>query len=163
MTDIPGPISKRCPKCNQVDITDFSDCRFCGTRYDWVRPQKHFDAGAFIRSPISVIILLYFLARGVDMLAQAGIKHLASDARNTIAATTNTLKQDPNNYDALVKRGYAYYVLGKWDMAVNDYTAAIAVQPRLAEAYRKRADAYDAMSNSDTARKDRETAASLSH
>jgi thiol-disulfide isomerase/thioredoxin len=29
-----GNLKKTCPKCRQQDTTDFSTCRFCGTRYD---------------------------------------------------------------------------------------------------------------------------------
>lgn len=33
------PAKKRCPKCKEVDVTTFSKCRNCGTRYDAVAQQ----------------------------------------------------------------------------------------------------------------------------
>ncbi len=29
-----GVINKRCPKCNLVDLTDFSKCKGCGAKYE---------------------------------------------------------------------------------------------------------------------------------
>ena len=61
---------KICVRCKQKDITEFSTCRFCGTRYDALlpqaRPQSSFDLGSILRSRLGLFIVLTFcvLLRG---------------------------------------------------------------------------------------------------
>ena len=55
---------QRCPRCKQKDETDFSTCRFCGTKYsaiitkEKVRGLDTFDLGSFLRSKGGFFIFL---------------------------------------------------------------------------------------------------------
>ncbi len=58
---MPGAeVSKRCPKCKEVDTTSFSKCRRCGTRYDWRPPKQGVDGFNFI--PILILAGLAVIA-----------------------------------------------------------------------------------------------------
>jgi hypothetical protein len=166
----PGPQSMRCPKCNQTDRTDFSKCRFCGTRYDAVITKASgggVDVGGFLRSWPGFIVLLVivaFVARPIrNMLIGTAVNSSVQGTSQTITDSNAALQANPKDFDALVKRGDAYMVVFRTDKAVEDYTAAIALRPKSAELYRKRAAAYDALSNADGAKQDIEAAKALEH
>jgi len=166
-----GPSTKICPNkiCHQKDITDFSTCRYCGAKYDMsdVKQryrQNDFNFGDFIRKPSGYIILLVsiivlgFCREGIiDMLTGKIEKNAAS----TIKTETDVLSADPQNYDALIKRGDAYWATEETKLAFDDYSSAIKANPALPIAYEKRAIMYDAMSNFESAKQDRQTAKSL--
>ena len=52
-----------------------------------------------------------------------------------IAACTALIAQDPKNAAALYNRGYAYDHKGQYDLAIADYTHAIALKPNYADAF----------------------------
>jgi hypothetical protein len=57
--------TKLCVRCKQKDTTDFSSCRFCGTRYDAVLPvskERSTDIGAMLRSWPALIVILLVLS-----------------------------------------------------------------------------------------------------
>jgi len=50
---------KRCPSCHQSDITDFSTCRFCHTRYDAViKAAPESSIGKQLVAPIAIVLLV---------------------------------------------------------------------------------------------------------
>ena len=49
---------------------------------------------------------------------------------------------ESNDNKGYFKRGYAYYVLGQYELAINDYDEAIHLKPDEADEYNKRAKAY---------------------
>lgn len=53
-------VSKRCNRCNEVDVTDFSTCKSCGQRYD-VPKFKQSTSSA----PLIIIIVIVALGAGV--------------------------------------------------------------------------------------------------
>jgi tetratricopeptide (TPR) repeat protein len=159
--------TKKCPSCGKSDTTDFSTCRFCQERYDYIpKTQKEeFDIGAALRSPIGFFIFLVLVAvvfKPVrDLVMGAAVVNQIDNTHQAITVNTAKLKQNPKDYDALINRGDAYMVMFKSNLAAEDYSAAIAVRPISAEAYRKRADAYKALSDNVNAEKDLQKAATL--
>jgi hypothetical protein len=53
--------SKKCTRCKQLDQTDFSSCRFCGTRYDAVIQVGKVRGEGFGAKLRSVPFLICFL------------------------------------------------------------------------------------------------------
>lgn len=73
--------------------------------------------------------------RGYDLIQR-------DDFDGAVAAFTDGLRDDPNDADALVNRGYAYGMLGRHDDAIRDYTAALRLRPGDAFARTQRARHY---------------------
>ena len=48
------------------------------------------------------------------------------------------LKIDPYNYEVLIKRGAVYFSLKNYDLALNDFTKALALEPTSTEAAQDR-------------------------
>ncbi|HEY9790729.1 MAG TPA: hypothetical protein V6D22_10045 [Candidatus Obscuribacterales bacterium] len=91
----------------------------------------------------------------------AAIKGTVSDAKTTIRQESAFLETNPNNYDAYMKRGYAYYTMFNSDKALADYTSAIALKPYLAEPYKQRAIVEYSLGQNDLAKQDEATASRL--
>jgi thiol-disulfide isomerase/thioredoxin len=51
-------LPKICPSCRQKDMTSFSTCRFCGTRYDAIIPKQKSEFDERIILKLSAIALL---------------------------------------------------------------------------------------------------------
>ncbi len=81
--------TKRCPKCKEKDLTSFSSCRFCGTKYDAVieAPKKgaSFDVGEILRSWPGLIIVIAILVVCRDLI---------TDAILIVAAKSEVAKQE---------------------------------------------------------------------
>jgi tetratricopeptide (TPR) repeat protein len=106
--------------------------------------------------------LFYLVAKvALNMWTGTAIRGTVGDAKTTIRQETALLDSNPNNYDAYMKRGYAYYTMFNSDRAVADYTSAIALKPYLAEPYKKRAMVEYALGQNDQAQKDEATASHL--
>jgi hypothetical protein len=164
-----GQESKRCPKCKQTDRTDFSSCRFCGTRYDAAVPSRGggFDIGQFMGSKAGigvVIFLILVIGRPLgNAIQRTLIRHTINDNSQAITDANSALQANPNDFDAHVKRADAYMVIFRADKAIEDYSAALAARPNSAAVLRKRAAAYDAMSDGGDSKRDIEAAKALEH
>ncbi len=53
-------VSKRCNRCNEVDVTDFSTCKSCGQRYDVPKYKAPSN-----NAPLIVVIVIIALGTGV--------------------------------------------------------------------------------------------------
>jgi hypothetical protein len=53
-------VSKRCNRCNEVDVTDFSTCKSCGQRYDVPKFKERSSS-----APLIVLIVIVSLGYGV--------------------------------------------------------------------------------------------------
>jgi Tfp pilus assembly protein PilF len=67
--------------------------------------------------------------------------------QNSITLFDHTLKVTDNNWLAYNGRGAAYYVLGNYRQAIEDYGRAIEIRPGYAEAYFNRGVAYNNLGN----------------
>ncbi|MBY0546693.1 MAG: hypothetical protein K2W95_05345 [Candidatus Obscuribacterales bacterium] len=105
---------------------------------------------------IALFLILKFFPLALDGMVARGF----ATSEDTIRQTTEVLRANPNDFDALVKRGYAYYTVTRCGKAIEDYTKALAVR-RSADVLRKRADAYEFAQQSQEAAKDRKEAAEL--
>lgn len=105
---------------------------------------------------IALLIVLKLFPLALDSMVTQGL----ATSENTISQTTEELKTNPNNFDALVKRGYAYYTVTSCDKAIEDYTKALAVR-RSADVLRKRADAYEFAQQTQESARDRKEADAL--
>lgn len=93
---------------------------------DGLRPaslQGEFLAGPLTPKEKSMT----FLQQGVQEASQG-------DYPAAIAAYTQALNTDPTNADAYYNRGVAHYYLGKPQLALEDFTQAIQLDPRYPEA-----------------------------
>jgi len=52
------------------------------------------------------------------------------------------IRSKPDYVFAYYSRGFAYHAIGKYDLAIEDYTEAIRIQPDDAEAYFLRGNTY---------------------
>jgi hypothetical protein len=159
--------TKICPNCKAKDTTDFSTCRHCNYRYDYVAPNRDegFDVGKMLKHPAGFIIFLVLCAVVFkplrDIAIGAAVNKQVDSISSDLETSTQKLKANPKDYDALIKRGDALMVVFHTDGAVADYTAAIAARPGSAEAYRKRAEAYKALNDSAAEQKDLQMAEKL--
>jgi tetratricopeptide (TPR) repeat protein len=160
--------SKNCVRCKKTDQTEFSKCRYCGTRYDSV-PEKAespgLDVGALLRSPVfllSVCALTMFVGRPLtDRLTTDAARQVLKDTKHSLQDANVKLNATPFDVKSLTKRAEASLTLCRPDSAVADYSTAIEIEPKSAALYRKRASAYEAWGKHDEAKKDREKANSL--
>ena len=123
--------------------------------------------GEFLRSPIGWIVFLIIVAFVLkpvrNFLVGAAVHQANVDTATILRTSADALKKNPADYDALMKRGDAYITMFQANLAVGDFTAAIALRPKSADAYLKRAAAYEALGEQALAQKDRDTANSLGH
>jgi tetratricopeptide (TPR) repeat protein len=111
----------------------------------------------FLRVSLGLFLVIRLVEILIGYGALTAIKEIKTDSKTVIKDTTNILRQNPRNYDALTRRGYAYFSLFKPKDAISDYTSALGILPS-AELYRKRADAYALDGQEELANKDRSTA-----
>lgn len=105
---------------------------------------------------IALFLILKLFPLALDGIVTQGY----ATAEDTISQTTTVLNANPNDFDALVKRGYAYYTVTSCGKAIEDYTKALAVR-RNADVLRKRADAYELAKQTQEAARDRKEADEL--
>jgi len=55
---------------------------------------------------------------------------------------TRAIERSPENADAYLKRGLAYFKTRQFPLAIRDFTSAIELDPHFAEAYHNRALAF---------------------
>jgi tetratricopeptide (TPR) repeat protein len=87
-----------------------------------------------------------------------------SDLINAVQYANNAIYLEPSYADAYFQRGYLQYRLNNYDLAIKDYTHALALNPPqwlVAQLYFQRAVSYSFMKDFDKAIKDIESAASL--
>jgi hypothetical protein len=53
-------VSKRCNRCNEVDVTDFSTCKSCGQKYDVPKYKAPSN-----NAPLIIVIVIVALGAGV--------------------------------------------------------------------------------------------------
>ena len=69
----------------------------------------------------------------------------AGDWNNALATYTTLLKVDANNKNAHYNMGVVYFIgLKKYDLAIREYTDAIAIEPKYVQAYYARGVCYKA-------------------
>lgn len=70
MNALEVPTKKRCPKCKEVDVTTFSKCRNCGTRYDAVPHAQHkpIDLTLPLVFCLAFVFIGYFVYQYVGMM-----------------------------------------------------------------------------------------------
>lgn len=78
-----------------------------------------------------------------------------------IVDLTDAISHDPNNTDAHVERGTAYFSEDELDLAIDDYTTAIQLNPDLAVAYYCRGLAFQEKGDRERGTEDRMRAAHL--
>lgn len=161
------PGAKLCPKCRKSDETEFSTCRYCGTRYDWQRPEIHetFDLGSFLRTGSGLFIVLLFCCvflKPIRNLAVRLATHaVITDSAGTISSATRELQANPSDYNALLKRADAESVLFRSDKALADCNAAINLRPNDRQGYLARAHVYESLGQMDQAANDQTRANAL--
>ena len=69
MTYTEVPTKKRCPKCKQIDVTTFSKCKHCGTRYDAAPP----DQTRPINLGLPIVLAFILVCIGYYVFQYAGI------------------------------------------------------------------------------------------
>jgi thiol-disulfide isomerase/thioredoxin len=79
--------AKKCPSCRQTDVTDFSTCRYCHTRYDAVIKQS----GRSLDFKVVAFVCLFVVAMGSafyvkQLVVDARIKQMAPLAASVKAA-----------------------------------------------------------------------------
>jgi len=74
--------------------------------------------------------------------------------KNSIILSSHTLNVTDNNWLAYHSRGDAYYILGNYRQAIEDYSREIEIIPNYAAAYLSRGDAYYVLGNYRQAVKD---------
>jgi tetratricopeptide (TPR) repeat protein len=153
---------KHCPRCKKVDLTDFSTCRSCGTSYDWKPAAKQGGGfGSFLSTPRGAILLVVLVIAPIFSVARNSIvRYMVNQNASIIEETGRTLKQDPSNLDAHLRRAKALAALFLYWDAANEYGKAIQLRPS-AELYNKRAEMYEYAGGGDQAKQDREMAAKL--
>jgi hypothetical protein len=159
-----GPQRMTCRRCLKIDKTDFSKCRHCGTKYDWTPPNKGGSSGANFWKGVGLIVSLFvvgYLMRGslgpVLAMLQGNV-NVQNEA--IVAETTEILKKDPKNVDALSRRASAEFDMFRADLAEKDLTTAIGISPSAA-LYTKRATVYQSLTHEDKAAADRKMAEQL--
>jgi tetratricopeptide (TPR) repeat protein len=73
----------------------------------------------------------------------------------------NDLKLESNDNNGYFKRGYAYYALGKYELAIKDYDEAIRLKPDYVEEYNNRGVAYAYLKKYNKAQEDFDNAIRL--
>ena len=160
-----APDKKKCPKCGELDATDFSTCRYCGSPYKFKRIDDSADWGTFLKGP-GLIVLALVVVGSLIMHEQLGQffqwfgHNVFPDSKKDFNEANAVLVKDPTNYDALIKRGVAEAALFQNDKAVADFSQAIQLKPT-ADLYRQRAACFQAMSHEQEAEQDRKTADTL--
>jgi len=97
---------------------------------------------------IGLIILLVFL----PFIATGQINKAESlNSETAVSMFSIAIQANPNNADLYLKRGVAYYSLGKKQQALDDYNKAIELNPTLATAFYSRGTAYYALGNMQSA------------
>lgn len=91
-----------------------------------MRKKILFPAGVFILSALAVLTW-----------KQCGYW------KNSIDLVNHTLRTTKDNYLAYVVRGKAYYDLGRYPQAIQDYNTAIHLKPDFVEAYNNRGFTFD--------------------
>jgi thioredoxin 1 len=77
---------KTCPNCNSKDITSFSSCRFCGTRYDAPKLGKSSSVDLNMASNLGGVLLVGLLV-GVVIWFTAVMNHEKQERTKPLAAT----------------------------------------------------------------------------
>ncbi len=157
--------------CRKVDLTDFSTCRYCGSSYDPVKYRRDhvlmkspFEFGRFIKTPRGFFVLMT-IAGSLNYMRVAGLDYLISrninKADSDIKALDSKAKYQSLSYEDLVRKGDAYWVQTRTNEACDAYTAAIQLQPKIPQAYEKRALMYNAMGLGNLADSDRKMSRQL--
>ena len=58
---MPGDRPKTCPRCAKQDLTSFSSCRFCGTKYDAVIPKQKGGVDNWLKLKLSIFAIAAFI------------------------------------------------------------------------------------------------------
>jgi tetratricopeptide (TPR) repeat protein len=64
------------------------------------------------------------------------------DARAIVAKCDEAIKGNERNFAAYMNRGFAHYLLGEHQQSIDDYTAALLLNPTYSQAYNYRATSY---------------------
>ena len=75
----------------------------------------------------------------------------AGASQDVLDALANAIQLDPEFAEAHAYRGFAYYRLGNYDAAMENYDKAVALWPKLAEVYCFRATLYGQRKNHEKA------------
>jgi multidrug transporter EmrE-like cation transporter len=110
---------------------------------------------------IAGILLISCSMIGVHALQKSVLGLEVTDLKGDIRRDTSAVHANASDFDALVRRGDAYWASFDCKHAVDDYTNALKLRPDAAEVYRKRATVEEAMMHSDEAAKDWEMAKRL--
>ena len=78
-----------------------------------------------------------------------------------IACLTDVLRRDPKNSEALALRGAAYLHLDRTDLALDDASQAIRLDPNNAERHSDLADVYEKLGDTKNAARERTLAEQL--
>ena len=86
--------TRRCVRCKEEDTTDFSSCRFCGTKYDAVIQQAKAPGanfGSMLRSWPTLILFLIIavLVKGPVLRT---ITYVVSGGQTTDQLVENSLR-----------------------------------------------------------------------
>ena len=97
------------------------------------------DAGG----KLAVVILLCSLAgcQSSEMASKLVQQQqlVRSEQKNNIASLTEAIKNNPKDANALNLRGAAYGQAGEYERALEDFNAALAINPQYAQAFSNRA------------------------
>ena len=106
------------------------------------------DPRAFLETPTAVPQIVIQAAapaesnHDYDALFQSALSaQKAGDFRKAVAPYTQAIDLNPNIADAYINRGAVREYLGELDPALQDYDAALAIEPR-SEAYNNRGNVY---------------------
>jgi serine/threonine protein kinase len=123
-------------KANIAPETPLSSARFSqrfGSRFWWL-------VLAGVGAAIALGFLLNYCSRPNPLKAreyyeQGVAKSRNRDAAGALDAFNNSIKLNPNNYEAFYRRGNSNYDLKKYQEAIADYSQAIALNPNYFTAY----------------------------
>ena len=123
MNAIEVPTKKRCPKCKEVDVTTFSKCRNCGTRYDAVPQQQHkpIDLTLPLVLCLAFVFIGYFVYQYSGMINTAAKKSTAMKASPCPARVSRSLARGAPRQSASIVAG---------GMAASSGALGILVAPR---------------------------------
>ena len=107
-------ISKKCPKCGEVDVTSFSKCRRCGTSYNFKKAEKEKEF-----SFIPIILFVAVVVIGVSAYQYLQMNSLYKRPEQLIGRTlvcngsvlfassqkANLLSLDPKDFKLLNHTG----------------------------------------------------------
>jgi tetratricopeptide (TPR) repeat protein len=115
------------------------------------RARAHFDAALANKTSLPAVSMLWLY----EISAHTAL--LQRDAERAAADYTAALALSPGKLENVLKRGYAWTLLGKWDEALADLDESVRIDPQSLEARVNRAEVLSKLGKHDAALKEMTT------